>query len=117
MIDIDKSLAFYETALKGISARQQVTAHNIANQNTPGYRSREVQFESLLDDALKRGVDPRNVEFRATTVGNLPLKADGNDVDMEREWMHMEANKLQHEVFARAAGGALRGLMNAIRSR
>ena len=117
MIDLDKSLSFYETALRGISARQQVTAHNVANQNTPGYRSREVKFESLLEDALRSGTDPKTVDFTATQVGNLPMKADGNDVDLEREWMHMEANKLQHEVFARAAGGALRGLMNAIRSR
>ena len=117
MIDIDKSLGFYETVLRGVATRQRITAHNIANQNTPGYRSKELRFEEILGDAVKRGSDLRGVEFKARKVGNLPVKANGNDVNLEREWMSMESNKLHHDLFTRAAGSALRGLINAIRSR
>ncbi|MCB9880471.1 MAG: hypothetical protein H6832_18890 [Planctomycetes bacterium] len=117
MIDFDRSFGFYETVLRGITARQQVTSLNIANQSTPGYRTREVRFEEILQQALDTGTDPASVEFEPTVVGTLPLKADGNDVDLEREWMQMEANKLQHDIFARATGSSLRGIMTAIRSR
>ncbi|HMQ21048.1 MAG TPA: hypothetical protein PKE00_01070 [Planctomycetota bacterium] len=115
MIDFERGFGFYETVLRGIAAKQQVTSLNIANQSTPGYRTREVRFEETLQQALDSGTDPDSVQFESSVVGDLPLKADGNDVDLEREWMNMEGNRLQNEIFSRAAGSSLRSLMKAIR--
>ena len=42
---------------------------------------------------------------------------NGNDVDLEREWVVMESDRLMHELVSRATGGVFRGLIGAIRSR
>lgn len=42
-------------ALDGLSARAIVTAQNIANANTPGYRPMRVTFEEALAAAARNG--------------------------------------------------------------
>lgn len=44
-------------ALDGLHARQAVTAENIANANTPNYRTLTVEFEAALQAASRRGAD------------------------------------------------------------
>lgn len=49
-------------ALDGLHARQKVTAENIANAGTPGYRPLTVSFEASLRQAATAGTDAiRNV--------------------------------------------------------
>ena len=55
MIDFNKALAFHDSALRGLAARQRVTAHNIANQSTANFRSSQVRFEETLGQAMQRG--------------------------------------------------------------
>jgi flagellar basal-body rod protein FlgB len=42
-------------ALDGLAARAEVTAQNIANAGTPGYRALKVSFEQALVDASEKG--------------------------------------------------------------
>jgi flagellar basal-body rod protein FlgB len=42
-------------ALDGLAARADVTAQNIANAGTPGYRAQKVSFEQELADASAKG--------------------------------------------------------------
>lgn len=44
-------------ALDGLSARAEVTAHNIANAQTPGFRPLRVSFEAALAAAAPLGPD------------------------------------------------------------
>jgi flagellar basal-body rod protein FlgB len=44
-------------AMDGLSLRAQVTAENIANANSPGYRPLAVSFEDALRKAASEGVD------------------------------------------------------------
>lgn len=44
-----------EAALNGLALRQQVTAQNLANLNTPGYTPLSVDFESALRQAADSG--------------------------------------------------------------
>jgi flagellar basal-body rod protein FlgB len=43
-------------ALDGLAMRATVTAHNIANANSPGYRPLTVTFEDALRNAARQGV-------------------------------------------------------------
>ena len=117
MIDIDRSLAFYSGALRGLLARQRVAMHNIANADTPGYHAKDVPFETVLLDVIRNHRDPEAVTFPAVEQTGLQEKANGNNVDLEREWVRIEETRLLHEVFARASGGSLRTMLEAIRSR
>lgn len=44
-------------ALDGLAVRSAVTAQNIANANSPGYRPMMVTFEEALQGAAPAGVD------------------------------------------------------------
>jgi len=81
--------------------RQKLVSSNIANLDTPGYRTRDINFQQQLEAALDRGAGagrinsngpPRFTEqTRAAVpileqpVAGLTVKNDGNDVSLERE--------------------------------
>ena len=48
MIFTDTTTAAVEWALSAETARQRVTANNIANVNTPGFKSSRLDFENSL---------------------------------------------------------------------
>ena len=41
-----------DVALDGLQQRLRISADNVANIQTPGYKARSVEFESALDAAL-----------------------------------------------------------------
>jgi flagellar basal-body rod protein FlgB len=80
--------------------RQGVAAGNLANLDTPGYRTKEVQFSDELDGRLGAmkmtvtdakhlgaagGADPRST----TEVSGLAVRRDGNNVQLDRELLSM----------------------------
>ena len=98
MIDVfsTNSLTAIEVALDGVAERQRVAAHNIANVNTPGFRSARVEFETELARALERGQGVRNVD--ADIVGaNTPINVRGNDVSLEQENRDLITAGVQYE--------------------
>lgn len=81
--------------------RNEVLMHNVANENTPGFRRSVVQFEDELRAALRRSpaeasaVQPRVVEDHVTPTG-----PDGNNVTQELELNAMRENQLLYETYA-----------------
>ncbi|MGC4085803.1 MAG: flagellar basal body protein [Vicinamibacterales bacterium] len=67
-------------------ARQQVSASNLANINTPGYRAKEVQFAEALDASLQAAGNDAPV---LADVDGLAARRDGNTVQMDRELLNM----------------------------
>src|SRR5712692_10481870 len=59
-------------------ARETVAASNLANIDTPGYRAREATFNDALDEELGQTATVREVT-------DLPLRRDGNNVQLDRE--------------------------------
>ena len=96
------------------SLRGRVIAGNIANQNTPGFKRQEVQFEDSLRKALASG-NPRALDRVAPerTVDELsPSSPDGNNVNMELEMNALRENRLTYETYATILEGHL-GLIDA----
>ncbi len=62
MIDLDRDTAFSEKVLDAMAVRARVAMHNIANQNVPGFKRYQVQFEDLLRDAGGAGKPLEDVE-------------------------------------------------------
>jgi flagellar basal-body rod protein FlgB len=77
--------------------RQSIAAGNLANLDTPGYKTKDVQFADALDGQLKAGgmiaTDARHFGAgagrtdRADVVdaNGLATRRDGNNVQMDRE--------------------------------
>lgn len=88
-----------------LSARQKLVASNIANADTPGYRTQDIDFQSEFANAL--GGSPR-----ALPVSGLAVKNDGNNVDLDREARLLSENALRFSV----ASNLMRGQIQAVKS-
>jgi len=92
-----------EAGIKAESIRQRAIASNIANLETPGYRRVDVNFEELFAKALdSRGaIDLSVIEPQLYRPRQTPVKANGNDVNLESEVGEMIKNSLRHKTFIR----------------
>lgn len=80
-------------------AKQLVAAGNLANVDTPGYRTRGVDFDDLLNQQLQMPLSaPSSGQAIAasaaggtqpTEVQGLPMRRDGNNVQLDRELFDM----------------------------
>jgi flagellar basal-body rod protein FlgB len=77
-------------------SRQTVAASNLANLDTPGYRTREVSFDDALETRLG-GVQRTNAQHLAAPTdpgavaeaAGLASRRDGNNVQLDRELLAM----------------------------
>lgn len=89
-----------------LSTRQKLVASNIANADTPGYKTRDIdfQFEFMT---LARGDSPQVVQ-----ASGLKTRADGNNVSIDREARLLAENAMRFTV----ASNLLRSQIRAVRS-
>lgn len=88
-----------------LSARQKVVASNIANADTPGYKTQDVDFQSALSSAVS-GQQPS-----ATEVAGLRVKNDGNNVNLDREARLLSENAMRFSI----ASNLLKSQVKAVR--
>jgi flagellar basal-body rod protein FlgB len=88
-----------------LSARQKVVASNIANADTPGYKTRDIDFQSEFRSAL--GGAPQSFE-----VGGLPAQNDGNNVSLDRESRLLAENDMRFNL----ASNLIRSEVQSIRA-
>jgi flagellar basal-body rod protein FlgB len=91
-----------------LSTRQKLVAGNLANADTPGYKTKDLAFRSEFDE-LVRGGDPEAVE-----VAGLKVRNDGNNVSVDREARLLAENALRFNMAATLLRGQLRTLRSAI---
>ncbi|WP_304529151.1 flagellar basal body rod protein FlgB [Chromobacterium alticapitis] len=60
---LDKALSIHPEALRLRAERTRILASNIANENTPGYQARDIDFKTAL----------------ASASADSPLASDGGD--------------------------------------
>ena len=106
------------SALDGISLRQNVIADNIANVDTPGFRARSVDFETSLKSAIARGADGQPVDENSvevvTTATATPVGANGNNVDLRKETMAAMQTVYQYQLVTRSASDRLEVMRMAV---
>ncbi len=73
-----------------LATRQKLAASNIANADTPGYHTRDVDFASALSSSF----GPPS----GTEVEGLQTRPDGNNVSLEREARHLAENALKFQI-------------------
>jgi flagellar basal-body rod protein FlgB len=97
------SIRALETMLTFASDRQKVIASNIANVDSVGYRTWDLS-EGDFQAALARAFDGRGRVPEAFLAGETadagPLKAGGNNVDLELEMARMARNTVLHSTAA-----------------
>jgi len=93
--------SYLQAAMSGLAARQRTIANNVANVDTPGFKTSEVRFEDVLNRAVKGAKTGARVNqsaldaaARASTLADgTTTRADGNNVDIDQQMeMLSEAN-------------------------
>ena len=81
-------------------ARHSAISSNLANQNVAGYKRQEVQFESLVLDAMDRGGDASAVDMQLEVDKATPGRADGNNVIVEDEVALQRENLIRFQLWS-----------------
>jgi flagellar basal-body rod protein FlgB len=132
MTIFDHTMQLLHRTLDLRQARQRVIASNIANEETPGYRAADFNFQDSLQ-AAQRGRGPVTLavtqsqhmgargdavqqvtgDLNPVPAGDLPL--DANTVNIELEMAKMSDNAMQYNSAASIMAIRFRHLMGAIR--
>ncbi len=91
-----------------LSTRQKLVSSNIANADTPGYKTRDInfQFEFL---SLASGQQPNVRE-----VAGLAGKNDGNNVSIDREMRLLSENAIRFNIASTLLKGQIKTIRTAI---
>ena len=88
-----------------LSARQKLVSSNIANADTPGYHTQDLDFEAEMRNAA--GGPPYAVD-----APGLAVKNDGNNVSLDREARLLAENALRFQI----ASGLMRTQIQVVSS-
>jgi len=103
---LDPVAARLEHYMDLLAKRQKLVASNIANSDTPGYQTRDLDFHFEYMSLVEGGT-PNVVE-----VPGLRVKNDGNNVNIDRESRLLAENALRFSL----ASTLLRSKVRAVRS-
>lgn len=95
-----------------LSARQKLVVSNIANIDTPGYKTKDIdfQFEFLNAGGGTSGQGPNVLD-----APGLVTKSDGNNVSLDREARLLAENALRFSVASSLMKSELKSVESAIK--
>jgi flagellar basal-body rod protein FlgB len=106
--------------------RNNVISNNIANIDTPGYKRKDVQFESYLMSALigDNSLEKRVSDVRLNAINpsiytdnmNYSYRLDGNNVDIDTETANLAENQIRYYALVESMNqefGRLRSVLQA----
>jgi flagellar basal-body rod protein FlgB len=116
-IDFHKALGIHQDTLRLRAERTKVLASNIANESTPGYQSRDIDFAATLqsvltDDTGGQGFDTGSDDLQYR-VPYHPSQ-DGNTVELGVEQAAFSQNASDFQTSLTFMNMKLKGLAKAI---
>jgi len=125
---------FHQTSLNLCAKRQEILAANIANADTPGYKSIDFNFSSELSKITKKNtINKTSVALKTTSLNHLhgknnsslfietvpimtnKIKIDGNTVDMNRERIEFLKNSLKYESSLAFLKNEIKNIMSVLK--
>lgn len=124
---MDRTTDILSKALNFRSANHQVIAANLANADTPGYKSKEISF----DRELKNAIDKRDIMLRVTDPNHIPENSTSSrnsfpihtidsgsgeeeEKNLDLEMAKMMRNNLMFEASAKLLSKKFQALKSAI---
>lgn len=105
---LDGITANLERYMDLLSARQKLVASNLANADTPGYRTQDIDFQrefmSMVEGAMPETIQPAGLEE----------KPDGNNVSIDREARLLSENAIRFNLASTLVRSELKMIRNAI---
>ena len=125
-LSFKNALGVHPHAMSVRSFRAEVLANNLANADTPDFKSRDVDFQSLLTNSTKTSLSmtrthPKHFAGKVTEdLGVLyrnPTQPaiDGNTVDTQIEQAAYTENAIQYNASFEFTNARFKGLNSALR--
>jgi len=127
-ISFGNALGVHPQALALRERRSEVLASNLANADTPNYKARDLDFQSILKNQMPNNgsslertntmhLQPSNMQLGAQMLYRNPQQAslDGNTVEDHIEQSKYAENSVQYQASLTFLNGKFSGLMSAIR--
>jgi flagellar basal-body rod protein FlgB len=106
MSPVDKTTQSLTHLLDATAMRHRVLSGNLANAETPGYVRQDVKFEEQLAEAVRTG-DFSALVPKVETDVSRPVRADGNNVQLDEEVAELNKNALLHQTAIQILQGRL----------
>ncbi|MDX2421361.1 MAG: flagellar basal body rod protein FlgB [Amphritea sp.] len=129
-ISFDNALGIHEQAVGLRIQRAEILANNIANSDTPNYKARDIDFESVLK-GVQEGQQPLqmsrtsenhnagliNSDFASELMYRMPTQpsVDGNTVDIQAEMARYTENAIDYQASFQFLNNKFKGLTSAIK--
>jgi flagellar basal-body rod protein FlgB len=111
-----------------LSQRQQIVASNLANFDTPGYKTKDISFHATIQELLSdnsmtlRTTRPEHSgEWTSIApqapifdVPGLPTGDDLNNVDLDKEMMKLSETAFGYSLMSQIVRGKLRTIASSI---
>jgi flagellar basal-body rod protein FlgB len=112
-MDISNSkIAYYSKVLDILADRHRILASNIANLNTPGYRTKDIDFQDVLSQviaakqeafgqAATNDIQERlsDINFEVNELNPANADPQANDVDIDKEMIKLSKNTLMYKAY------------------
>lgn len=98
-----------QTYMDMISMRQKLVSSNIANSDTPGYKTQDIDVQNSFHSMLTGGI------AQQADVSGLAVKNDGNNVDLDREARLLAENAMKFNMAATLMKSSLNQVREAIK--
>lgn len=121
------NIDFYKKALDGTWERNKAITHNIANENTPNYKRKEVTFEDQLKQTIKKnkislnttnekhiGAKTNNFSPKINLDKTMSYRLDGNNVNIDLESANLAKNNIMYEALIKQVVGEFDKIKNVI---
>lgn len=126
-ISLDKLTALHHRAVSVRQDRMELIAGNLANQNTPGYKARDINFQ----EAMKSASYEQRMHLNRTSSGHIegqmqsdrlitfrvptqPDTGDGNTVEAQIEKNSFLDNGLRYQASLQFLDGKFKGMKKAL---
>jgi flagellar basal-body rod protein FlgB len=125
----DAGMRFMERSLDLAVERQALISSNLANVDTPGYKTVDIDFEHQLKQATEEApalhvTNARHIALGSDSTGGspaqaeeidgLPVRNDLNNVNVDREMAQLSMNALRFSMMSQLLAGKFHTLKNAI---
>ena len=119
------SITLGEKSLDYLWAKQQAVSTNIANVDTPGYKTKYVKFEDEFRSKLQAAAGTGNREHINSVIENAKwqtketdlesTRLDENNVDMDEQLIEMTRTALQYQYMLHSVNSDITRLRTAIK--
>lgn len=97
-----------------VTDRQQQITSNIANVDTPGYHSKDVNFQQAMERVMN-GSPSLQLQPSSQEELGLTERPDGNNVDIDRESLMLSQTQLQYQLGVQLVKSQFHTLLTAIK--